>query len=360
MNRPYNFQGAGYRMIRSIDVRNFRCFRQLSIPDLGRLNVIVGDNGAGKTALLESIFLPLATSTEIGMRLRQQRGLDGAFQGTASHIESALWGGFFYNHDMKKSILLTLEGDGVESRSLEIAKSDSEGIFSEIAGDISSRDASVVFNWRDSSGNLKTARPMVSDGKFSFPGTGESLQNFYYYAANTTIGSVEVASKFSELSQAGLHERFIRLFQSEYSWIEGLNVEVYGGSPVLFAAIKGQKVKQPLPNVSSGINRAVAFMLAIASSENGIVMIDEIENGIHYSHLGGIWRSLLSFIREYNCQLVVSTHSQECLWALAKAAGSNLDDIRLWQLDRGDGQSIVNSFSGEDLKIALDYNEEIR
>ena len=43
---------VGYQMIRSIDIKNFRCFQRLEIKDCARLNVVVGDNGAGKTALL--------------------------------------------------------------------------------------------------------------------------------------------------------------------------------------------------------------------------------------------------------------------------------------------------------------------
>ena len=44
--------GSGYRMIHSAEIRNFRCFKELSIDGCRRFNVIVGDNGAGKTALL--------------------------------------------------------------------------------------------------------------------------------------------------------------------------------------------------------------------------------------------------------------------------------------------------------------------
>lgn len=76
---------AGYQMIRSIDLRNFRCYRQLEVNNLARLNVIVGDNGVGKTTLLESIFLPLATSPEIALRLRQQRGLEGRYYTSRTH-----------------------------------------------------------------------------------------------------------------------------------------------------------------------------------------------------------------------------------------------------------------------------------
>jgi len=344
-------------MIRSIDVRNFRCFRRLNVADCSRLNVIVGDNGAGKTALMEAIFLPLATSSEVGLRMRQQRGIDGAFQGEANKIERALWGSFFHNNDMNEPISLTLEGDGPESRSLEISRARSESSL-KIGEYGERRDTGICFTWKDSAGDFREASPSVGE-KLTFPSTGEIMPNFFYYAANQTIGSVEVASRFSDLSQANDHRKFIELFSKEYPWIKDMNVEVYGGSPVLFATLaNGQK--QPVPNVSSGINRIVAFMLAIANSTNGVVIVDEIENGIHYSHMAGIWRLLLSFARDFDCQLFISTHSQECLSALSKASGKSLDDISLWQIERGEKESSIRQFDGEDLKLALDYHEEVR
>lgn len=344
-------------MIRSIDVRNFRCFRRLVVPSCNRLNVIVGDNGAGKTALMEAIFLPLATSSEVGLRMRQQRGIDGAFQGEPAKIERALWGGFFHKNDMSEPISLTLVGDGPEGRSLEISRERSEASLN-IGDSGGRRDAAISFTWKDGSGSLREASPSVGD-KLTFPSTGEHMPDFFYYAANQTIGSVDVASRFSELSQLNKHRKFIELFSKEYSWIKDMNVEVYGGSPVLFATLaNGQK--QPVPNISSGINRVVAFMLAIASSTDGVVIVDEIENGIHYSHMAGIWRLLIAFANDYNCQLFISTHSQECLSALSKAAGKSMDWISLWQIERGDSESSIRQFNGEDLKLALDYHEEVR
>jgi AAA15 family ATPase/GTPase len=47
-------------MIHSIDIRNFRCFERLEIGNCRRINLLVGDNGSGKTALLEAIFLALS------------------------------------------------------------------------------------------------------------------------------------------------------------------------------------------------------------------------------------------------------------------------------------------------------------
>ena len=76
---PADF-GARYRMIKSIEINNFRGFRRLVAKDSAPINVIVGENGAGKTAFLEAIFLTLSGGTEKGVLLRQLRGNDPSFQ----------------------------------------------------------------------------------------------------------------------------------------------------------------------------------------------------------------------------------------------------------------------------------------
>ena len=44
-------------MIRSLRIENFRAFSRFEINPLSRINLIVGQNNAGKTSLLEALFL---------------------------------------------------------------------------------------------------------------------------------------------------------------------------------------------------------------------------------------------------------------------------------------------------------------
>jgi recombinational DNA repair ATPase RecF len=81
-----------------------------------------GDNGAGKTALLEAIMLTLGASPEVATRLRQWRGFDFAFNGPAKQVEEAIWGDLFYGQNLKSTIDIKLSGDGEEKRSLKIAR----------------------------------------------------------------------------------------------------------------------------------------------------------------------------------------------------------------------------------------------
>jgi hypothetical protein len=175
-----------YKMIRSIDVRNFRCYRHLKIGGCARLNVIVGDNGSGKTALLESIFLPLATSSEVAVRLRQIRGFDSMLSGAPKRIESALWGDFFYNNDMTGRVSLILSGDGLDSRTLEIARGAIETtlpfgtvtarMMTSVRIDTGEFDGAAVsapvrFTWTDANKQSHTVTPVVTATGLTLPDT---------------------------------------------------------------------------------------------------------------------------------------------------------------------------------------------
>src|ERR1700735_101538 len=88
---------AEYRMIDSFRIKHFRCFQTLDLTALRRINVIVGRNAAGKTALLEGIRLGLGATPNLLWSLNQQRGLVVFFQPNQSREQfEAQWNGYFY------------------------------------------------------------------------------------------------------------------------------------------------------------------------------------------------------------------------------------------------------------------------
>ena len=355
------YHASGYQMIRSIDIRNFRCYERLRIEECSRLNVIVGDNGSGKTALLEGIFLALASSTEVAMRLRQQRGLEGVFSGPRRRIEDAIWGDFFHDYSFKNPISIVLSGDGAEARSLVISRGKTEYFLplSESEEAEISTSEPVVFTWKDSSGKEHQAIPKITSSGVEMPDTGEDMPDFFFFSANQNIASRENAGRFSDISRKKRHRQFVELFTKEYTWIDDISIEVSAGSPVLYATLKDFKEKIPLANVSGGINRVVGILLAIASRPRSVVLVDEMENGIYYKHRTAIWRGLFSFMREYDSQLFVTTHSQQWLESLVKSSADDLNDVSLWRLERSRKKIILHRFSGATLKAGIEYGQEV-
>ena len=354
------YAATGYQMIRSLSVENYRCYERLRVEGCTRLNLIVGDNGTGKTSLLEAMFLALATSSEVAFRFRQQRGLDGFFGSTTRRIEDAIWGDFFHNYDTKKVISVATEGDGDETRSVRMAKGASEVRLPLSDDGSESLTLPMAFTWTNAQNQSNTLVPKIDKSGFHFPETGEDMANFFFHQANTTTGSAEVAGRFSDLSRRNRHQNFVEVFCEEFGWVRDLRIEVSAGAPVVYATLADSGVAIPLTNISGGINHMVSIMLSVAHREKAVVLVDEIENGIYYKHHRYFWRALLKMLKENDSQLFVSTHSLECMNALLEVAQDDLSSISVWRARRQGALHDVQIIKGDDISLFREFDEEIR
>jgi predicted ATPase len=94
----------GYHMIKSLTVKNFRCFEDIQLSDFRRVNVIVGRNAAGKTALLEAIRLALGGTPQAAFQLNNVRGV--LYFGIMQSREQfeALWNPLFFKFETSRTI----------------------------------------------------------------------------------------------------------------------------------------------------------------------------------------------------------------------------------------------------------------
>lgn len=360
-NRP-----DGHLMIEHIDIQNFRCFEHLEVPDCKRINVIVGDNGGGKTALLEAIFLTLATGTEIALRFRQQRGLEFNFAGVPRAIEDAIFGDLFYDREFKRTVSVVLSGSGPETRSLRISRGAGSSLEPgsvlpfNAAGVSSASSLSFKFEWTDADKQTRVVSPQFSPSGLQVGGTGEDLPGFFFFPSGQTISAMETAQRFSELSRSRRERPFIDFFCNQYDWIENLSLEIVGGSAALHATVRGLHEKVPVANIGGAINRLVAVMLSISTQPQGVVLVDEMENGVYHEHHTAIWRSILFLARQQQCQLFTTTHNEEWLEALVEAAGEHVSDLALWRLERINDRPVLRQFFGKTFKGSIEAGGEVR
>ncbi len=354
---------AGYQMIHSIEIKNFKGFKNFKVDHCNRVNVIVGDNGVGKTALLEAIFLALSATPEKAIVLRQWRGLDGAFGGAPQTIEDALYGDLFSAADTQAPVEIILNGDGAETRSLKISKGQSETRIP--VGGNGTREAEVtsstIFEWTDFKGDKKVSRTKISSAGIQFEHSGVGKSDCYFFPAAAPVPSIEAAARFSALSTAGQTGDLIRSFKSIFSWLDDLSIETIGALPAVHASVRGFKRKIPLTAVSGAINRIVAIAVAIAHQKNGVVLVDEVENGVYYSRQASMIRLLLETARQNDCQLFLSSHSGEWLSSLTSAAGKDVGDISLWRLEHDKNWNVeMFQFGGQSLKAGIAQGVEVR
>jgi recombinational DNA repair ATPase RecF len=83
-------------MIESIGISNFRCFESIRLQDCRRINVVVGRNASGKTALLEALFLASGVSPELGLRIKGWREQAAVLVSAEQSVYEGLWRDLFH------------------------------------------------------------------------------------------------------------------------------------------------------------------------------------------------------------------------------------------------------------------------
>ncbi len=117
----------------------------------------------------------------------------------------------------------------------------------------------------------------------------------------------------------------------------------------------------PLPLLGDGINRLLSLSLAIANASKGIVLVDEIENGLHHTVMPKVWKAIGDLARYYDVQIFATTHSRECIRSAHEAFKEERQyDFRLHRLDRVDGSIHATTYELETLEAALETGLEVR
>ncbi len=118
----------------------------------------------------------------------------------------------------------------------------------------------------------------------------------------------------------------------------------------------------PLQSMGDGINRILTIILALVNADNGFLLIDEFENGLHYTVQKQLWDIIFKLAPKLNVQVFVTTHSEDCISgfeSVLNSPGNSLDG-KLIRLDNKNGTIKQVEFSAHELKIANDQNIEIR
>jgi AAA15 family ATPase/GTPase len=347
-------------MISAINVTNFRGFGHLELHGLKRINVIVGKNASGKTGLLESIFLASGTSPENAFRLHVLRGLGQPVQITADRNSyESLWKDLFHNQDQNKTIEIDLVGSPENTRSVAISYR-AEEILLPIGRD-AEKSAVVVpitFCWNQN-GKIVESQPKISNNGLSFPVVPEAF--FCSFFSSTVMSNPsETAARWSELDVQGKAKPVAQALRRLFGEVLELSIQVQSGISVLYATVPHLSFKAPLGVISGGVHKLASILLAVAARPHTVVLIDEVENGIHYSLLPELWKVLLETAKDRDSQVFASTHSEECLRAISSAIRENEDDFALIRTERNNGSCVARCFSGKQFESALQQNVEVR
>ncbi|MDE5094516.1 MAG: ATP-binding protein, partial [Trichodesmium sp. St11_bin5] len=119
----------------------------------------------------------------------------------------------------------------------------------------------------------------------------------------------------------------------------------------------------PVVLMGEGLGRLLSMILSIMNTRGGIVLIDEIENGIHYSAMEKVWQSINIATRKFNTQLFATTHSYECIHAAHRAfSDSESYNFRYFRLEREKETNSIKSlvYDKDNIETSLGLSWEMR
>jgi len=349
-------------MIESVKIQNFRCFSELEVNGLKAINIIVGENASGKSAFLEAIFLSSGAYPQNMLQFRAARQLGYPIElRPESSSYWGLWEDLFCGYDLKKSIHIEVVGPSV-SRTLNIYRSRSnlQGVIVQGHNQPFQTFALVVFEWSRQGGEPVRVVPKIEDNALVFEGGSENYFLTHFVGPHIPNSPQENASLFSELSKDGRLQPVIDAMREEFPFVNTLSLEINSGFATVFAEVEGQKHRLPVGLISDGVHKLLTILLIIATSPNGTILIDEIEDGFYFKKMASTWKVIHGFAKANGTQIFATTHSQECLAALLPVLEANEDDFALIRASRSNGSIRFSVNDGRRFASALSQEFELR
>jgi hypothetical protein len=132
-------------------------------------------------------------------------------------------------------------------------------------------------------------------------------------------------------------------------------------NPTPKVRLRNNPVPVPMSSLGGGVTRLFHLACGLVLSGNNVLLVDEIENGIHQSVQANLWRFVLAIAKRHKVQVFATTHSLDCLRGFALAI-RDLPDVsaRVIRLDSDQGKIVPVMFDEEEARIAVREDIEIR
>jgi predicted ATPase len=374
-------------MIGSLQVSGFKVFREITLPRLGRLNLFVGENNSGKSCLLEAISLyagrtPVSDVLQTAVaRSRDRVGpwdpVDFTDESTSIPITHPVLELFHRSRTSSRTPLVgfIVIGKIGDPNPLRIqcgpyrVVTDEEGFrryFPLTPGDaIPGEEIEIALPvYRGDRQVGVVTRRMLPLRRTP---VGESFPN-----EDAVSVAFLPAGGFSDEKAASLWDALVQGPGQELvlNWLRMLDPRIddlayiagrLGSSPRLaLLKIEGQG-RIPLRSMGDGLTKLFHIALAVASAPRGVLLVDEFENGLHWSVQEKLWTALARAARDFNVQVFCTTHSRDCIESFAAAvkdAGS--DGASIYRLERRDDDVVAAELPLLNVDAAMREHDEVR
>lgn len=378
----------------SFRVQGFRAFRHLQLSRLGRVNLVVGKNNVGKTTLLEAIRVFSAGKSalhEIKSLLEKRSEFQ---RGTPTNKQATII-------DVQRAFFRAAEPD-LPIRNISMASAPPE------SPPNPNNETHIFLGWMEKLGedtSTPTNRRLIFDENklpqsqehiveiigltaphktgifFELPDfvrpdkikaeplnilrdtESENRLNYQYVPAGG-LNPEEVGELWDRIALTEYEKDVLKALQIINPEIERVSLvntaQEFNNKRLALIRRKDSPSPEPLKSMGDGMNRLFELSLSLANAQNGILLVDEIENGIHYSAQESLWQFIFEASHQLGVQVFATTHSWDCIESFQHAASTHSDEGVLISLARAGDEIRTSTFDERELEIITRESIEVR
>jgi hypothetical protein len=387
-------------VLENFEIQGFRAFSRLQVGRFGRVNLVVGRNNVGKTMLLEALRVYALGGNPVALRNllleRDEVTSDVAAAEPEARDFHLRFESLFHRpapgaSPTREIQLGPLNDDAsrvrIQATMLRRVQRDLMGSFSyePIEGE-ASKEPNALSGLMVGQGRAMTVVPVHDlDNRhrpFRLPSSGWPA-----FVPARGVSDRDMARWWDSIALRDAEARVVECLRI-IAPVERINLvehPIRGSERLAIVKMAGDPVPVPLKSLGDGMARIFQIALALECSraqqpnrgreepslfpepvpasfqENSILLIDEIENGIHYTALPELWSFIIRIAKMHNVQVFAATHSWDCILGLRSAAERNPDaQVMLVRLERAKQVTKAVLFDRDELAIVARDEIEVR
>lgn len=332
-----------------IFVSNFRGIKDLCIQNTKQFNLIAGKNNCGKSSILEAIYSVIGIPKLSLHILNDIRILKTTNNNDLTSL--------FFNADKSLPIILELETAKIK-RNIEIKSINEQNNLSLIyknqknGFDISVKNIDNDYSVFIDYDKINTNQELISQED------SLKIQNDNFHIPVFLWGAQWENFNFSNYLEKLIVSKKIDSVLELLQEIEPSVKNIQLGNEGKIYIDLGLANLLPVQVMGEGFIKTLALVSIISTLKDGIILIDEFENGLHFSSMDILWKGVIESCKKNNVILFATTHSYECIQSFFDNTESN--QSILFRIEKKSDKHSIFSFNKEQANIAFDENWEIR
>ncbi len=364
----------------NLEIRRFRTFNYIKVEQLGHVNLFLGKNNVGKSTLLEALWLHARMgSPEVIQTILEERDEPRVLR-HGRESEPTPWS-LFHGHPPLERISSSIqigrigapdsalvlsivwlsesmgEGLGLEKNEFTGAEfpDHQEGKTLTPALEVKYGSMRRLLRLDKTLSGLRRWWSLQdrSNQDFSTPCIFIGPHGLDHVILQSLWEKVALSDAKNDVIEA------MRIIAPEIDDFALLPSD--SGASSIRVRVRNEEAPIPLKTMGDGMNRLFRLGIALAGARDGILLVDEIENGIHWTALPDLWKFILKVARRLHVQVFATTHANDCLKSFHHGTGATEDMTGVAaRIEKKEGEFVAEIFDENRLAVIVKEGIEIR